>query len=183
MISGTFQFRCPGWSREAHRKMRPRGMVVPLFSRADRTRLTGCLAIFPLLFGHDPTVAVLWFEIFPQGCPQERNTNIVMIQNWRRVKRPVLGKCLTKPGNFPSNHSVKGANPLTSQFCPCYPMPAHDGPSSTRAPDSIRPTTPTAASSRHGICALDTRVKYIQQERQTGPHGPFYRHSPEQARR
>jgi hypothetical protein len=132
---------------------------------------------------HDPAVAFPRIEISPQGCPQEQNTNIFMKRNWHRVNPPALGKCLTKPGNFPSNHLVKGANPLTSQFCPCYPMLAHDGPSSTRAPDSIRPVVLKAASGRHGICALVTRVKDIQQERQTGPNGPFYRHPSEQAGR
>src|SRR5215472_9235191 len=38
----AFPPRRPGWSREALRKVRPRGMVVPRFG-ADRTRLTGRL--------------------------------------------------------------------------------------------------------------------------------------------
>ncbi len=51
--SGTFPSRHPGWSREARGNARPRGMVVPRPLQAfgsgvaaDRTRLTGRLAVF-----------------------------------------------------------------------------------------------------------------------------------------
>ena len=46
--TGVFPLRRPGWSREARREARPRGMVVPHSGetrRADRTRLTGRLAV------------------------------------------------------------------------------------------------------------------------------------------
>jgi hypothetical protein len=48
--TGAFPLCRPGWSREARRKARPRGMVVPHFG-ADRTRLTGRLAFSSLTPG------------------------------------------------------------------------------------------------------------------------------------
>ena len=60
--AGAFPPRRPGWSREARREARPRGMVVPHREvGADRTRLTGRLA--------------LTLNSIPRLMPQERNRN------------------------------------------------------------------------------------------------------------
>ncbi|MEA2742209.1 MAG: hypothetical protein QOG25_580 [Acetobacteraceae bacterium] len=78
--------------------------------------------------------------IRPQSCSQEQNTNTRATQKALEGNRIVAGKCLTKPGNYRSNRSVKQPIPLTSQRRPCYPMASQGGPPSTGNRDRMRPT-------------------------------------------
>jgi hypothetical protein len=117
MIAGTFPSRRPGWSREAHREMRPRGMAVQprkgwtepglqavwRFSAADRSRPKS----FRLKPARPKQPRPKWVRSrrpgnVPQDCPQERMTNFIDRQNPPGENRAVAGKCLTKPGNFRS---------------------------------------------------------------------------------
>jgi hypothetical protein len=97
----------PGWSREARRKARPRRMVVPPRTGADRTRLTDCLVFFLSSFLHILTVALQCSASCPQSCPQERNANILVIQNCLGMNRSILGKCLRKRAICPGRPTVK----------------------------------------------------------------------------
>jgi len=77
--------RCPGWSREARRKARPRGMVVPSagFAVGGRTE-PGLQAVWHVFLPNHsaraakpaaPGFIPCLTTFHPQNCPQERSVN------------------------------------------------------------------------------------------------------------
>ena len=136
----AFPPRRPGWSREARRKARPRGMVVP-FARgllkrstggADRTRLTGRLAqLLPpaLPQGRTRTIAIQQSLGHTQRYPQEQqaNTSIRKDRSPRTTSTPMSPNVVAHvdcefPGRCASNARRLLLRPMTGHGIPRFPM-------------------------------------------------------------
>ena len=105
--AGAFPPRRPGWSREARREARPRGMAVPA-ARLDRTRLTGRLAPFDMsLECHTVAQAA-------DGTKHEHRLSTTLAHAWSH--------CVEPHAENPCRGVQVEANPFDAHTDPWYPM-------------------------------------------------------------
>jgi hypothetical protein len=111
-----FPARRPGWSHEARRKTRPRGMVVPRQKRGQNP-------------AYRPSGVVISTPSHSRATDPQQNESGICVPRDKRLgqNRAITAKPLTNARKIARQQSLSRSFPFDAHAVPCYPMASRNG--------------------------------------------------------